>query len=845
MSRRFFYLIFLFLFFLFFIFTKNVAALWYQYPNNPIIKSDINYRNPHIIYDNGVYKMFVDELKNNVFGISYLQSRNGIDWEKPSDNFLIAPQSNYYNETSVAEATVIKTDKYHMWFTSENSLGYVIWHATSSDGINWIRDSNYALRGVDLWENRGLAHPSVLFLNNQYYLWYAGWGISSWQLGLATSQDGINWNKHQNNPLNLPNNHGHVAGFFVEYYDGKFIIYYHTGGGNATAIYYAISNNGIDWFCPDREDNCLLVTAGNGLWDNRMIIGPSVIRNNINRYLYYTGYGNIGWKIGLATEYPLGKNPVIIIPGLFASWNKDALLHNANVNYDQWYLPSYVHEYDGLMKTLENLGYQKNKDYYVFAYDWRKPLEAIAEDLNTFINSKNFIQKINLVGHSLGGLVSRIYAQKFGAEKINKIITVGSPHQGAIQVYKPLAAGEIDRENTFFWLAQKLILVLNKSSLEPDRETIRKRFPVAFDLFPIFSFLKNEQGELIATDSMSIKNQTLAKYNFLFPTIYPLFTAIYGETTQSTPEFYYVKPPDLLDQLLGNYQDGKPISTVLGNGDGTVLAKSAFETDDDAFQFANFNHGEIIYKKEAIEQILKILHLDYQSSQIIEGRKTIISPSLIFLIRSPASIEVVDESGTHYFEEDGIIFIENAQSGNYQLIVNGKEQGKYQVVVGQIAENNDIWEYLNGEITDSTPTNQVDQYLISFNNQTALPNFPTPSPSPTPTTIPTSSSTPTITPTPSTSPNSTTNNILSSSTSTPTPTPTPVFLAMRSEASDQTAPLSFPSADIKKTPANQGQVLGSKSDLKKPSTFFNFFPYLIPIFLSIVGYLIKRKFISN
>jgi pimeloyl-ACP methyl ester carboxylesterase len=838
MSRRFFYLIFLFLFFLFFIFTRKVAALWYQYPNNPIVKSDINYRNPHIIYDNGVYKMFVDELKNDIFGISYLQSTNGINWEKLSDDFIITPQSSYYNESNVAEATVIKSDKYHMWFTSVNSLGYVIWHATSSDGTNWIRDSNFALKGKDSWELNGLAHPSALFLNNQYYLWYAGWGISSWQLGLATSQDGINWDKHQNNPLNLPNNYGHVAGFFVEYDNGKFIIYYHTGGSNATAIHYAISNDGIDWYCPDKEKNCLLLTAGNGLWDNRMIIGPNVIRNNSNRYLYYTGYGNIGWKIGLVTEYSLEKNPIIIIPGLFASWNKDALLHNANVNYDQWYLPSYVHEYNGLMKTLENLGYQKDKDYFIFAYDWRKPLESITEDLNAFISSKNFGQKINLVGHSLGGLVSRIYAQKFGTEKINKIITVGSPHQGAIQVYKPLAAGEIDRENTFFWLAKKLIVVLNKSSNESDREVIRKRFPIAFDLLPIFPFLKNEKEELIATDSMSIKNPTLARYNSLFPSIYSIFTAIYGKSTKSTPEFYYVKTPELSDQLSGNYQDGKPTLTVLGNGDGTVLAKSAFEVNDDSYIFENFNHGEIIYKNQGIVQILKILNIDYQPPQIVEGQGTKISPSLIFMIRSPATLEVIDENNNHYFEQDGIIFIENARSGNYQLHVKGKELGKYQVVVGQIAENNDIWEYIDGEITDSTPVNQVDKYLVNFNNQTAQPNFPTSSPSSTPTAIPTSSPTPTIT---SSSSSSTGTNISSSS----TPTPTPVFLAMRSEGSDQTAPLSFSSADMKKTPVNQSQVLGAKSDAKKPSTSFILFPYLIPIFLSIVGYLIKKKFLSH
>lgn len=834
------------IFSLFLVFPQIVKAdLWFKYPSNPIIPDRVDKkefilgaRAPTILKDGNIIKMWFINYSNPKGGLDYIISEDGINWKKPYEKLLFVPNSS---ETDFSSPIILKeNDVYKLWYSVKNNdlNTYVIKYTFSNDGLTWNNNSQIVLTPEFWWEYKGVVSPYVIHKGDKYYMWYTGWGDDGlFRIGVATSSAGIEWNK-TTEPIFLQDNVGHVDNHNLKLINGVFHLWYLTGDGYNEKIYQYISSDGIKWNCPNI--NCLILEK-NGIDFPRQTFNDSdtlILNNNI--YLYLSGIDGGSWKIGLFSEKPI-RNPIIIIPGLFASWNKDALLHNQEVDYTQWKLPSFVHEYDGLIKTFENLGYQKDKDYFIFAYDWRKPIESITEDLNAFINRKNFSEKINLVGHSLGGLVSRIYAQKFGIDKINKIITVGSPHQGAIQVYKPLSAGEIDRENTFFWLAQKLILVLNKNSIEPDRETMRKRFSVAFDLLPIFPFLKNEQRQLIATDSMSIKNQTLAKYNFLFPTLYPIFTAIYGESIQSTPEFYHVKTPELVDQLLGNYQDGKPISTVLGDGDGTVLAKSAFEVNDEAFNFDNFNHGEIIYKKQGIEQILKILNIDYQSTQIVEGQGTKISPSLIFMIRSPATLEVIDENNNHYFEEDGIIFIENAQSGNYKLFVKGKEQGKYQVVIGQIAENNDVWEYLDGEITNSTPANQVDQYLINFNNQIAQPNFPTPSPSSTPTITPTSLSTPTTTSTSSSSSNSTSTNISSSS----TPTPTPVFLAMRSEASNQTVPLSFPSADIKKILVNKGQVLGAKNDEKKPSSSFNFIPYLIPIFLSIAGYLIKKKFLSH
>ncbi len=42
------------------------------------------------------------------------------------------------------------------------------------------------------------------------------------------------------------------------------------------------------------------------------------------------------------------------------------------------------------------------------------------------------VNKVNLVGHSMGGIIARNYAQlRGGADKVDKIVCLGSPHQGS------------------------------------------------------------------------------------------------------------------------------------------------------------------------------------------------------------------------------------------------------------------------------------------------------------------------------------------------------------------------------------------------------------------------------
>jgi hypothetical protein len=120
-----------------------------------------------------------------------------------------------------------------------------------------------------------------------------------------------------------------------------------------------------------------------------------------------------------------------------------------------------------------------------------------------------------------------------------------------------------------------------------------------------------------------------------------------------------------------------------------------------------------------------LLDIQFEYSQIVEGKGTIIDTSVIFMIKSPASISV-EFNNDIYNEEDGIIFIPDAKSGNYNLKVLGTDQGEYEVVVGQISEKGDLWESINGE----TNISQIDDYNILYNDKMAQTIFPTPTVTP-------------------------------------------------------------------------------------------------------------------
>lgn len=126
----------------------------------------------------------------------------------------------------------------------------------------------------------------------------------------------------------------------------------------------------------------------------------------------------------------------------------------------------------------------ENAKAYVFPYDWRYSINDNALKLSGFVDliirksdahriyreRKITVDKVNLVGHSMGGCLAKHYATVLGGEKkINKLVMLAAPLRGSLDALKHMVMGE----TWFFdWFTRK-----------GKRKAVRT-FPGVYDLLP-------------------------------------------------------------------------------------------------------------------------------------------------------------------------------------------------------------------------------------------------------------------------------------------------------------------------------------------------------------------------
>jgi pimeloyl-ACP methyl ester carboxylesterase len=136
-----------------------------------------------------------------------------------------------------------------------------------------------------------------------------------------------------------------------------------------------------------------------------------------------------------------------------------------------------IHQYDGLLKTLQTLNYKEGVTLFVFPYDWRLSNFQTAEKLKAFIDNEPRLrnQKFDILAHSMGGLVSRIYVRNFGgAARVERLISLGVPAQGAMNSLATMVEGWGKIQNAL------------AGGLNPVRRVLFS-FPSLYELFPSYA----------------------------------------------------------------------------------------------------------------------------------------------------------------------------------------------------------------------------------------------------------------------------------------------------------------------------------------------------------------------
>jgi pSer/pThr/pTyr-binding forkhead associated (FHA) protein len=80
---------------------------------------------------------------------------------------------------------------------------------------------------------------------------------------------------------------------------------------------------------------------------------------------------------------------------------------------------------------VENLGYERGKDFFEFGYDWRQDVRRSASQLGKYIDALALSQQVIIIAHSMGTIVSRYYIERLGGrKKVERAILMGGPHRG-------------------------------------------------------------------------------------------------------------------------------------------------------------------------------------------------------------------------------------------------------------------------------------------------------------------------------------------------------------------------------------------------------------------------------
>lgn len=413
----------------------------------------------------------------------------------------------------------------------------------------------------------------------------------------------------------------------------------------------------------------------------------------------YAG-GSLNWT-SLMIDYveisSLKKNSkIIILPGLGTSWNTEAMVYNKEVLDSDWKMTPFVKNYDGLIKSFETKGLVRDKDFYVWNYDWRKPVSEIETKLDNFINEKiQAGEKVDLVGHSFGGVVARIWSQDHkDNDKLGKVMTLGSPNSGSISAYEAWNGGKIFETTSPASVALNVLVQLHKNKGDTKVEALRNFAPSVKDLLPVFDFIK-KNNKIISADKLETKNDFLKNKNLLISSIFDKFKAIIG-IGQQTNEWINVADRSVFDKILGVWADGKPISYIKSkDGDGTVLKKSA-KFDGDDFETANSGHMDVV--NNSIGKIFTELGLGSTVAPVSLINNDL-SGGLVFFIGSPADLSVKCDDNTEVkSDEMGFVFIKNNNLNQCRVSVNGTGNGIYHLVTGK-TDNEDSWQYFEDEIS--------------------------------------------------------------------------------------------------------------------------------------------------
>lgn len=151
------------------------AAFWQKHDGNPVIGG--NYGTCFdiaVLRDGPKYRMWLSWRPKR--SIALVESSEGVNWSMPPRPVL-GPRSETGWEDDINRPVVVKReDGYHLWYTGQAKGRSALGHASSADGVNWVRKGDQpVLTAQQPWEKVAVMCPHVLWDEQAriYRMWYS------------------------------------------------------------------------------------------------------------------------------------------------------------------------------------------------------------------------------------------------------------------------------------------------------------------------------------------------------------------------------------------------------------------------------------------------------------------------------------------------------------------------------------------------------------------------------------------------------------------------------------------------------------------------------------------------
>ena len=383
-----------------------------------------------------------------------------------------------------------------------------------------------------------------------------------------------------------------------------------------------------------------------------------------------------------------------------------------------------VDVFDGLIQDLENEGYVEGQDLFVFPYDWRMSnaynslllsdkIEDILEDSDA--------EKVDIVAHSMGGVLAKTYISQEGVGKIDQLIFLGTPHLGAPKAYKALMYGDdMDYKVGPFD-------VLNPQRLK----AISQNMPAVYELLPSQKYISDAGGYVINQENENnpvTLNYAQTKSKMLVdgrnPWMFPFAENLHDDIDnldlsgvevsnfigcggKTVGEITFKRK---LSWVGSTFQMADDFDLKYVNGDSTVPEISAGAVDSgDKYFVKGISHGTLPSAdgvKEAVVAILKGEEVAPHENILSSDANCNISGKNVS-VHSPVELHIYDEEGNHTGPKDngdvenqipgveydvigGEKFAFLPDGENYRIVTKATNTGGYDLVVKSQNSNDDV-----------------------------------------------------------------------------------------------------------------------------------------------------------